>query len=406
MRFTVSLSAPARLVRTETSYFNAQSALNSYKELGVERIEILGALNARICESCGGLDGKILTLAQYEPGVTVPPFQPNCCSTTCPYYDDMDGERAARNAEGKAYYVPANVKYADWKKTFVDGGKKDGLTVSAVGAVIKEARDYQSEFETKFRKDHYDKIRDRVDACEDENLHKVWVAYESRIKVADPQHKGGAYCSGNNIYVGIDNDSKGRQYFAPYSTTFYESGHAIDGLTAQLGNPNGQWHFSSIYKDVLYPNTIKTEVDDWVTSILSDIKAHKTDFQYWVEKGWITQQAADYAAQAGLKITKSMAYNIVQSEIQSLKPLQLCNISDILEEATRGKLRCGVGHGGGSYWTTRSYNGVDWGLATEAFAEMVSANMACPESLATIKKNLPKFYQVFQDMLQEIAKQI
>ena len=100
-----------------------------------------------------------------------------------------------------------------------------------------------------------------------------------------------------------------------------------------------------------------------------------------------------------------MAYDAVKREIQSLEPLQMCDISDILEGATRGKIVCGVGHGGGSYWTNRSHNGVDWGLGTEAFAEMTSATMTCPESLATIQKYLPKSYALYEEMLEFILNQ-
>ena len=133
-----------------------------------------------------------------------------------------------------------------------------------------------------------------MDACPNPQLQEVWNRYEGQITVADPHHNGGAYCQGTNIYVGINGDAKARKYFAPYSTLFHESGHAIDGLAARLGTPNGQWHFSSTYKNGLFPTTIKKEVDDWVKGILSDMKAHKTDFQYWVSQGWITQETADY----------------------------------------------------------------------------------------------------------------
>ncbi len=406
-RFNVSRYQAGRLVHTETTYFNAISTKQAYQDLGVEKIEILETLDSHTCEICQPLDGMVIPLAQYEPGVTVPPFHPNCRGTTCPHFADMDGERAARNAEGKVYYVPANMTYTQWKKAFVDGGSKDGLTVATVAGVLKRVRDYESEFGKKFGKDHYDQIRDRVDACENPNLQKVWDAYEGKIKVADPHYNGGAYCSGNNIYVGINKDAKGRKYFSPYSTTFHESGHAIDGLAAQLGSPNGQWHFSSTYKNGLFPKTIKEEVDDWVKSILSDMKAHKSDFQYWVDKGWITQGWADYyASQANFKPLKSMAFQAVKQEIQGLEPLQMCDISDILEGATRGKIQCGVGHGGGSYWTNWAYNGIDWGLGTEAFAEMTSATMTCPESLETIKKYLPKSYALYEEMLEVIANQI
>lgn len=126
-----------RLVHTETTYFNAVSKIQMYKDLGVDQIEIVETLDSRTCAVCQPLDGTVIPLAQYEPGVTVPPFHPNCRGTTCPHYDDMDGERAARTADGKVYYVPANMKYTDWKKAFVDNGSKDGLTLATIGSIIK-----------------------------------------------------------------------------------------------------------------------------------------------------------------------------------------------------------------------------------------------------------------------------
>lgn len=405
-QFGVSRYKARRLVHTETSYFNAQATKEAYKDLNIEKIEILETLDSRTCSVCGGLDGTVIPLSQYEPGVTVPPFHPNCRGTTCPYYNDMDGERAARNAEGKVYYVPANMNYQAWKAAFVNGGAKTGLTVATVSAVATAARDYNTEFGKKFGKDHYDQIRDHVDACSSPDLQAVWNKYETQITVAKADHKGGAYCSGKNIFVNIEADAKGRSWISPYSTLFHESGHAIDGLAAQLGIPNGQWHFSSTYKGGLFPQTIKAEVDDWVKSVLADMKAHQTDLSYWVQRGWMSQSTADYyAAYGGFKVKKAYAYSAIQAEIKSLTPLQYGDLSDILEGATRGKIRCGIGHGGGSYWTNRVYNGIDWGLGTEAFAEMTSATMTCPESLETIKKYLPKSYAMYEEMLKVIANQ-
>lgn len=403
-KFGTSRYKARRLVHTETTYFNAVSKTQMYKDLGVEQIEIVETLDSRTCPICQPLDGKVIPLSQYEPGVTVPPFHPNCRGTTCPYYDDMEGERAARNADGEVYYVPANMTFTQWKKAFVDG-VKDGLTVATVGAVTKAVRDYNSEFGKKFGKDHYDQIRDRVDDCPDPNLQTVWDKYEGKIKVANAKHGGGAYCQGDSIYLNIERDGKGRSWSRPYATTFHESGHAIDGLAAQLGENNGQWHFSSTYKDALFPKTIKQEVDDWAKSILSDMKAHKTDFQYWVDKGWIDQNWADYYTENPPKILKSLAFKAIKREITALSPLQYGDISDILEGATRGKIVCGIGHGAGSYWTTRTWKGVDYGLGTEAFAEMTSATMTNPESLATIKKYLPKSYALYQEMIEFIANQ-
>lgn len=154
-RFNVSRYQAGRLVHTETTYFNAISTKQAYQDLGVEKIEILETLDSHTCEICQPLDGTVIPLAQYEPGVTVPPFHPNCRGTTCPHFADMDGERAARNAEGKVYYVPANMTYTQWKKAFVDGGSKDGLTVAVTAEAYEklrsDARKKKSELNTTSR---------------------------------------------------------------------------------------------------------------------------------------------------------------------------------------------------------------------------------------------------------------
>ena len=127
-QFGVSRYKAGRLAHTETTYFNALSAKETYGELNVEQVEILETLDSSTCDICADFDGTVIPLSQVEPGVTVPPFHPNCRGTTCPHFNDMDGQRAARNAEGEVYYVPANMDYKAWKAAFVDGGAKDGLT--------------------------------------------------------------------------------------------------------------------------------------------------------------------------------------------------------------------------------------------------------------------------------------
>ena len=46
-----------------------------------------------------------------------------------PYFDDMDdvGQRIARDPDGEAYYVPPDMTYKEWEKTFQEGGSKEGL---------------------------------------------------------------------------------------------------------------------------------------------------------------------------------------------------------------------------------------------------------------------------------------
>ena len=136
-QFGVHRYKAGRLVNTETTYFNAVATKECYKDLDVEMVEIIETLDSHTCSICGGLDGKVIPISQYEPGVTVPPFHPNCRGTTAPVIDPKyAGERAARNADGDVYYVPANMKYADWVQTFVNGGSKAGLTAATATAIL------------------------------------------------------------------------------------------------------------------------------------------------------------------------------------------------------------------------------------------------------------------------------
>lgn len=134
-RFEVSKGQAARLVMTETSFIQSASTRDSYKELGVEQYEIVATLDRKTSELCRGLDGKHFPLSQYEIGATAPPFHVWCRTTTVPYFDDefeLDAERVARGEDGSTYYIPASMKYPEWKERFVDGGAKTGLTALTV----------------------------------------------------------------------------------------------------------------------------------------------------------------------------------------------------------------------------------------------------------------------------------
>lgn len=119
----VSRAQAGRLIMTESAAIASVAQRDSLKELGVEQYEILATLDSKTSEICQSLDGQVFDMKDYEVGVTAPPFHPNCRSTTVPYFDDefTDGEeRAARDeGTGKTYYVPADMKYGEWKRRFV-----------------------------------------------------------------------------------------------------------------------------------------------------------------------------------------------------------------------------------------------------------------------------------------------
>ena len=126
------LYAAKRLVLTESAKMAEKASEEGYRELGVKEIEIVVALDERTCEVCGEMDGKHFPLDKAE-GLT-PPFHPNCRCTTVPYFNDeftQGEERAAKDEDGKTYYVPADMTYKEWREKYVDKVKLNNGNISA-----------------------------------------------------------------------------------------------------------------------------------------------------------------------------------------------------------------------------------------------------------------------------------
>lgn len=130
-KFKVDKSKAGRLVMTESAYFAADAQKKCFTDLDVDKVEIVATLDSHTSEICQEMDGKIVDMKDYEPGVTVPPFHPWCRSTTVPYFPDNYGERAARNEKGETYYVPSDMTYKDWKQSFVGGTPESHGTAKA-----------------------------------------------------------------------------------------------------------------------------------------------------------------------------------------------------------------------------------------------------------------------------------
>ena len=128
-KMDVSKSRAKALVYTESSYFQSQSDRDTLKDFGCEKYEVLATLDSITSEICREMDGKVFDLNDYEVGVSAPPFHPHCRTVIVPAFDDdFDiGERAARDADGKTYYVPDDITYPEWKRAFVDG-EHEGYT--------------------------------------------------------------------------------------------------------------------------------------------------------------------------------------------------------------------------------------------------------------------------------------
>lgn len=156
-KFNTSKSQAGNLVMTESAYFSSLARQDCFKDLDVEKYEIVATLDSHTSSICQEQDGKVYNMKDYQPGVTAPPFHNYCRSTTVPYFEDdygVPGERAARDKNGKTYYVSDKLKYNDWYNQYVKekatqqlelkNNKKSGKI--NVSEITKELRNSKIEY--------------------------------------------------------------------------------------------------------------------------------------------------------------------------------------------------------------------------------------------------------------------
>jgi SPP1 gp7 family putative phage head morphogenesis protein len=134
----------SRLVRTEMGFFAVKAQRDALDTLDVEEYQVVETLDGVTCPTCGAMDGRHFPMAQFQAGMTAPLFHPNCRGCISPYFEDeadYSTQRIARDENGKNYYVRGDMSYAEWKKAFIDGGDKTGLTFNENGGMISSGGD-------------------------------------------------------------------------------------------------------------------------------------------------------------------------------------------------------------------------------------------------------------------------
>lgn len=137
-RMGVAYSAAKTLVRTETAYIYETATMEGYSACGIEWYAFLATLDFKTSEICQEMDGKRFKVKDAVPGKNYPPMHPNCRSTTVcdfPEEENKKGKtaRVAKDEQGKAYEVPADMTYKEWrgqhkdKTPFLSYGEKKAL---------------------------------------------------------------------------------------------------------------------------------------------------------------------------------------------------------------------------------------------------------------------------------------
>lgn len=425
----VGIAARAlRIARTEGQRALVEGQLASYKraeEIGCEIDEIWDAtLDGKTRPEHGELDGQAKDLEKGgwlvpSIGIVTGPLQSGVASfdinCRCRVRGQVKGypaeKRAYRDKDGKTQ-VGKYETYKEWKaKQKVTKTTKQSKN-SSTKETNKIKRNYNSDLATKIGKEHYDNMHNLLDNCEDKKVVKLWEKYESKVYVGNTNiapDKAHYAPYSNKINFNLKDTAKGSDYESKYQTLFHESGHAIDRAINREKGTN-RLNYSLTYKDGLFPDTIEKEAKQRIDTINEELKAlfkeHKTDYEWLYKNGMLRDYYYFNWKTTGeikttLKYSKRFAYQKIQKEIKTIPLDCRGNLSDIMEGATYGKIKAGIGHGV-SYWKKHKMQDTNNGLAAEAFAEMIDATIASKKSLDSIIKYFPESYKIFKQMIEEV----
>ena len=140
--------AASRLVSTEITRIITASDIDTFAEMDIDEVEVVGTLDLHTCDTCGDMDGNHMPRSEAKAGTTAPPFHPNCRCVIVPYFGDNEEARATRNPETGKTETASAMTFKEWKEkygsgeTMAQGPAKSGIILSEIGDIIIDSRKF------------------------------------------------------------------------------------------------------------------------------------------------------------------------------------------------------------------------------------------------------------------------
>ncbi len=373
----VSQAQAGRLVMTESAAIAAAAQKDCFQELEVERFQIVATLDSITCGICQGMDGKVFHMKEFEVGLTVPPYHPNCRCCEVPYFEDeftVGEQRAARDEKGKTYYVPANMTYSEWKETFVESIEKTGIQnkdtdVSAdmkklvrnikkglnrIGDLVTRNQPPITLEDLKIDSTLCAQSIQKVIVSAPKSFQEVIFQNADKIIFAKTNAVGlPHFNSEQGIYINVEKDFVNTR--GQWTTLFHEMGHNIDDL---YGKPS---------QDVGFINALKE------------------DFFRFTK-----------VCQEQYNLDREEAYRLISKELRDATDEESHIFSDLFEGLSDGKC-IGRWKHGSDYWN-------DGKIGGEAFAHFFSASVTKnKKKLKFVQAIFPEAYAKFLSMVGDMV---
>ncbi len=121
-KLNASLYAASRVAQTEITRVTTESDKDTFAEMDVEEVEVVGTLDLKTCGTCGDMDSKHMPRAEAHAGTTAPPFHPNCRCVIVPYFADEEAiGRAMRDPVTGKTKIDAAMSFKEWKERYGSG---------------------------------------------------------------------------------------------------------------------------------------------------------------------------------------------------------------------------------------------------------------------------------------------
>lgn len=386
------LSRAKVIARTEghriqqTSTRDAQYAA---KEKGADVLKQWdAALDGRTRDSHRRVDGEIRELDEkFSNGLRFPGdpqgsaaevVNCRCTSDTRARWALDEDELKTLQERAEYFGLDKTDSFEEYKKKYLAAAKE----MEYNGAGISDKVPNVSYIDNTYGAVHGQAVKATLQGADPE-VRAVWNKYQGKFRTSDAAYSGKSanYSpSTDSVTLNIAAAASGSSYQTPYQVLYHEYGHMTDYLAARAFGYSWHTAFTEVFNGLdasgkalfaargqggLLGQTAKNEVKDLIKAIK---KAHGVS-------------------------TKAEAAQILIDEIrQNYSLVARSDVSDMLEGAGIGiAYPLGVGHGK-TYWRGRD-NG------KEIFAEIMSAEIASPDSLACIKKYFPETYKVFRTIL-------
>lgn len=435
-----------RLVMTEEAFFSSAAQKDCFAELDVEMYEIVATLDSHTSEICREMDGKVFPMSQWEVGVTAPPFHVWCRTTTVPAFEDefdLVGERAARGEDGKTYYVPANMKYEDWHKSFVEGDKT-GLQEASPGDTIKaqeevkqvaeelKVENFSSSFTAKGELKNTQALVDYVNSLEGANANVV-ALFNRMGKLENIESNGIPFTishaknhavsistytmTGNMAEVKLTIPKlQGDNLAGQVNTTLHEEMHLMDLYGRQDPQKSGNW-FSTSRKPLVdvFKQTSDSMSDD-VVNLFNDYKQEYRKVRDEVNRKYdqlisdLNDSMFNRTFQGSYKDYKKQYNKLVAAKdaerdymSRNIMGGGIGNLQDIYDALSGGAFRDAgkviYGHGSSYYRNTES-------RVHETIANYAALSVTRPDVIALLRADKPELVAELDATIAELLKKV